>query len=126
MIKAYAPDLTFLEIGANDAYQSVTAGAFSPLLTTLISAAQVSGDVVLVTMPPVSGSAMTLNGLATIYSFETTYQPVYAAQGLLVVDLWNRYGTTWQSSFMSGTVHPNDLGYWDMAYAVNALLNKAK
>ena len=117
-IKQYAPDLTIISLGINDAYQQVAAGTVQTNLAAIIAAAQVSGDVILMTMPPSSGANYT--------TYEPLYQPVYSAlsngSGLPLVDIFGRFKSTWQTALMFDGQHPNDYGYWDMAGAVDVLL----
>ena len=55
-IKAYAPDLTIVELGTNDALGSSTTAALLANLDTIANAALVSGDVIFKTMLPIGGA----------------------------------------------------------------------
>jgi lysophospholipase L1-like esterase len=113
-ITAYAPDLTIISLGINDAGASIAPATFSTNLQALITAAQASGDVLLMTFPPSSGSPY-----ATV---EPTYIPVYKTlapnSGCALIDLNGRW-VSWASANSLGmvydTIHPNDIGYWDVA-----------
>jgi lysophospholipase L1-like esterase len=110
-IRAYAPDLTVLPIGINDARDSVSPATLQANLAAIIVAAQLSGDAVLMTMPPSSGAPYT--------TFEPQYQAVYKALSVTynvpIIDIYGRFGGTWQTAFMFDALHPNNAGYWDIA-----------
>jgi lysophospholipase L1-like esterase len=119
-IKGYAPDATVIMLGINDARDSIAPSVLQANLATIIVAAQVSGDVVLATPPPSSGAPYT--------TFEPQYQAVYkalsATYNVPIVDIYGRFGGTWNTAFMFDALHPNNAGYWDMAEAVDALLRR--
>jgi hypothetical protein len=119
-IKAYAPDLTLICLGINDAGSSVSPATFQANMSALIQAAQVSGDVILVTMPP--------SQFAPNATFEAAYQAIYralsATYNVPIVDIYGRFAATWQAALMSDSLHPNDYGYWDIASAVNTVLQR--
>lgn len=113
-IKAYAPDLTIISLGINDAINAASASAYTAAVQPLITAAQVSGDVLI--LPPIPSTSSAAAGVLTN---EAAY--VAALQGL-----GYRYGdliARWPSGdaintlgFMSGDAyHPNALGYADLA-----------
>jgi hypothetical protein len=51
-IKIYAPDLTFISLGIKRRGISLGSATLNANLQTLIATAQVSGDVILMSMPP--------------------------------------------------------------------------
>jgi lysophospholipase L1-like esterase len=67
-------------------------------------AAQATGDVVLVTMPPSQDSTHITN--------ELLYQPVYyslsQSLGIPLVDIFKRFGSSYNAAFMADGLHPND------------------
>jgi len=115
-----APDLSIIPLSINDARDSVSPATLQANLAALIVAGQATGDVVLMPPPPSSGSPYT--------TFEPQYQAVYRALSALynvpIVDVYGRFGGTWNAAFMSDALHPNNAGYWDIASAVNVLLNR--
>jgi lysophospholipase L1-like esterase len=119
-IRGYAPDLMFIPIGINDARDSVSPATLQANLAAIIVAAQVSGDAVLMTMPPSFGAPYT--------TFEPQYQAVYrtlsATYNVPIVDIYGRFGGVWQTAFMFDALHPNNYGYWDIAGAVSTFLKK--
>lgn len=124
-IAAYAPNLSITSLGINDAGASVVAATVSANMQTIITAEKISGDAVILTMPPSSA----LSG-AQYPAFEATYQPIFKAlsvsNNIPIVDYWTRLGGVYQAAFMSGVLHPNAAGYFDMASAVDALLRRAQ
>jgi len=117
-IKLYAPSLTVIMLGVNDATASAAPGTVTANLTTLAKAAQVSGDVIFAMWPPPSGSPTA--------AYTALYYPAIAnlATSLAApfVDVYGRWGSTWQTAFQYDSVHPNDYGHWDIAEAISALL----
>jgi lysophospholipase L1-like esterase len=105
--KTYAPDLTFISLGINDAGLSTPAATFSTNMQAIIAAAQVSGDVVLMSIPP-------SQDLTRI-----TYEPLYENQlfilhntlGLPFIDIFRRFGSSYNAPFMAADgLRPRVLG----------------
>lgn len=120
LIRAYAPDLTFISLGINDATAAATSATVAANLQTLITAAQISGSVVLMTMPPSStGQAAGLNEPGYL----VTIAALAASNGCAFADWYSRFGSYTAANalgLMSDTVHPNDLGYQDTAQMLYA------
>lgn len=118
-ITTYAPDLTIISLGINDATTSVDANTYAINIQTLITAAKLSGDVILMSMPPSSGGAP--------YS---TFEPQYVAKLALLaasnncyfIDTFTMFGGVWNATFMNDQFHPNDLGYQTIAGYINNIL----
>lgn len=112
-IKAYAPDLTIISLGLNDAGSNDSAATYLGHVAPLITAAQVSGDVLLLPpMPPASSMG------GTYVSLIADYTAGLRGLGLPVVDLAGRWvsgdavqtlGLYWDAR------HPNAVGYSDLA-----------
>lgn len=118
-IKAVAPDLTIISLGINDAAAAVSAATVSTNLQTLITAAKVSGDVILATPLP--------NQTAGTIAQEKLYLPVYyslaQSNSCLLLDEFARLGSAYNANFMNGDgTHGNDYGYWDWSQAFMQLL----
>jgi lysophospholipase L1-like esterase len=120
-IRAYQPDLTIISLGINDATTAVAPATYLANIQTLITAAQVSGDVIVI--PPFPSAAGALaNQLA--------YEPVYEqALRTLRVPFFDLYARFWKpgaeaiglpSGMMNDQVHPNAFGYADWASAFAA------
>lgn len=120
-ITTYAPDLTVLMLGINDARQQRSTEGYIANLRTIIQTASASGDVLLMSMVP-SGEAVTID-------YETEYRahllPLALELGCGYIDIFDRFGTYATSSalgLMSDVVHPNALGAADIAGAVASAL----
>jgi lysophospholipase L1-like esterase len=113
-IEGYNPHLTIIMLGINDAAGSVPASTVTANLSTILTGVRAVGDAIIMTIVPSSGSPY------------TTYEPLYenaiiawaATNGVPLIDIYARFGYTWQSALMFNGQHPNDLGYWDVAGAV--------
>jgi lysophospholipase L1-like esterase len=119
-IKAYAPDLTVISLGINDAAVNGNDVFLGANLQAIIAAAQVSGDVILSTMPPSQDTTRITN--------ERLYQPIYyalsQADRLPLLDVFMRFGSAYNAAFMnSDGTHPTEFGYWDWAAGFDALVN---
>lgn len=109
-IKAYAPDLTIIDLGVNDAGNSVPTATFIANIQQLITAAQsVNSDILIKTMLP---SSPAIN-----VQFENLYVPALRGLGFPWVDGYTHYGpwaTANANGFMYDSVHANDAGYSDV------------
>lgn len=116
-IKAYAPHLTIIDLGINDAQVGTTYAANLALIT---AAAQVSGDVIFKTMLPSSPAETPTSRVPA----EASYVAHIKGLGLPVIDVFGRIGSYAPYSaagFMSGGgdfVHGNDYSYGDEAAMV--------
>lgn len=81
-IKAWAPDMTFINLGINDVINTSSQAAFTTALTALANAALVSGDCCLVVPTPLAASYATQQAL--IY---TAIYTVAHTLSLPVIDL---------------------------------------
>ena len=109
LLTKYAPDLTIISLGVNDATAGQAVSQFSTNLASLITTAQAAGDVILLTPPPQSSG--TVNPLLQQY-VQSAYYPLASQFGVPLVDWFNRFNGVNNSNFM-GAIHPNNVGYWD-------------
>ncbi len=113
ILRAYAPDLTFVMLGINDGGASVTQSAFSTSIQAIINAAKVSGDVILVSAFPSQNT--------TTAGFEEQYAAAMvsltASAGVGMIDLHRHY-IDWATANARGlaydAAHPNTAGSADM------------
>lgn len=113
-IKAYAPDLTIIGLGINDAEtaHNTDPAVYLSRLNTLASAAAVSGDVIFKTMLPSSGYRA---------AREAEYVAAVRGSGKPYIDIFGRYGSFEFSNaagFMADELHGNAAGYRDKGYAM--------
>lgn len=117
-----APDLTIINLSKNDAGASTPWATVAGNLTTLITAARLTGDVVLCSPLP------SKNG-TTNYTFEAIYRPLIeqlaATLGVRYLNLSDRW-TSWAVANARGlefdNLHPTAAGYADVAAAAWELL----
>jgi lysophospholipase L1-like esterase len=118
-ITAYAPDLTIIMLGINDALTPLAIASYKVNITTLITTAQLSGDVILMTMPPSSGARATAEA-----TYVQVLKDISIASNIPLIDNWARFNSTWQTLMMHDAVHPNNVGYWDIAGHLQAFLKR--
>lgn len=116
----FAPDCTIIDLGINDAKQSVAAATYEAAMQTIITAGQASGDVLLKSMVPTEPS------LGNEWTFEQLYLPVMAAlapansAGFLDgLSRWVSYAFSNPYGYYNADgIHPSTFGYADVAQAV--------
>lgn len=113
LIQAYAPDLTIISLGIVDAGKipAATAATIATDLKTIGAAAAISGDVIIMT-PPVPNTATTNSANLA------NYVPSMNLPAFAVADLYKRCGSysLWNAlGMMNDSLHPNNLGYQDIA-----------
>lgn len=114
-IRAYAPDLTILSLGINDATNAVAVATFMANMQLLINAAKISGDILIMSPFPSASGA-----LANQITWEPQYGAALKAGTEPYLDLFQRFGvpgsnTTFNLNMMNDQVHPNAMGYADLA-----------
>lgn len=115
-IKDYAPDLTIIDLGINDADPAglIPPATYSSNMLQLIQAAQASGDVILKSMIPSD---------STRFSNEQLLVAELDKFDLPFVDTFGYYGS-WEASRMTDSVHGNSAMYTDEAdYMTGVLYN---
>jgi lysophospholipase L1-like esterase len=121
-LNAYQPNLTIICLGVNDANSSVSSSTYRSNMITIINAAKVWGDVILISFSPTS------SGSGQQYvTYEAQYNDVLknlaASTGCVFIDIYGRYSTIFQANYMFDNLHPNNYGYWDMAQSVFSVLS---
>lgn len=110
----FAPDLSIIKLTANDQQQAVAAATAQANIQTLITKAQLSGDVILV-IPSMSTA---WSSLATQQAYAQMIYSLGIANSCIVVDMaarWVDYTTANGLGWMFDTVHPSNGGYPDEA-----------
>jgi lysophospholipase L1-like esterase len=124
-LQTYAPDLTIINLGVNDASTPLSLATYISNMGTIITAAQASGDVLLTGCIPTD--PVTFPGRATVELDYSTngLKSLSNTYGCGVVDWnarWVDYATANAAGYMQDTIHPTAAGYADMAQAlVNAI-----
>lgn len=119
-LAALAPDLTIINLGINDWYNSLSVSAFQANIQEVITAALASGDCVLVAPIP---SSTTIASVAKQAQFINVLYELALANNIPLVDLTYRdvsYAVT--SAWYWNAVHHNETGYADDAQAFLKLL----
>jgi lysophospholipase L1-like esterase len=118
------PALTVIEAGLNEPGQGVSAATFTADLQQVIAAAQAVGDVVLVTGNPQATAAIHAPYMAAM-------RQLAAQDGIPVLSVDLRWGTQARAAATSPammnageTVHPNAVGYADIAAALAKMLEQ--
>lgn len=120
-IDAYAPDLTIISLGLNDAPTPTSDAAFTANLTTLVTHARTSGDVMFMTFPPPFSDS----GDTARAGYTADYYALADSLGVPVIDVNARfvsYAAANPLGYYFDTLHPTTLGYGDIAQAVTATL----
>lgn len=121
-IKALAPDLTILCLGINDIANART--GYDTDMQSIISAAQISGSVLLLSWVP-SGTTAYDN---TASSYRAMFRQLAKTNGLPVIETefkrWPTYAITNAQGWMADTVHPTNTGYAELAQTVCDYLRK--
>lgn len=114
-VKAYAPDLTIVDLGINDANAlAAPVAEYISRLQTIVTTAKMSGDVIIKTMIPSQAPA--------VAALEAQYVEAVKALGHPVIDQFSRVSpfAAYHAAGMmnSDGLHGTDLGYLDVASVV--------
>lgn len=116
--RALAPNLTIISLGINDVYHGLSLATTQSNLAALAADAQLSGDALFMSaVPPSAGN---VNGIDV-----SSINAWLLGIGGAYVDLQSRYARNMNGLGLqvSDKIHPNALGYYDMANVVaDALL----
>jgi hypothetical protein len=118
-LKAYAPDLTFINLGINDGGAHAGTATFTTWIQTIITGALISGDVIVCGISPTN----TANGNDP---YRNTYLPVLRSLAeingcgwISIQDRLGSYDAANTLGIMAGDgLHPNALGHADIARAM--------
>ena len=121
-MEAQAPDLVITEAGIiNDWANAIPVATSQANLQTLITAAQLSGNIILMSPVPSNSSIV---AYATQQNYVTMMKNLAYSDGIPFIDVWGLFGGTFQSSLMFNAEHPNAAGYALIAsYAKTAIAN---
>lgn len=120
VIQAWAPDLTIIELAADDVLlgSPPTAAAFAASLATIVTACQASGDVMFWTQPHPDYSLLTGTQISNFEAYIWEVWKYAVGHNIPIVDIMSRFGTfaQWSPAWVSGDgVHPNAAGNVEIA-----------
>ena len=111
-IQTFAPDLTIISMGTNDATDGDSAVSILANFQAMITAAKISGDVILCDPLPQQNAAH----LATELTYAAMLQSLAVTNNCAYLGLINRWGGAYNAALQNvDGVHGNDQGYWDWA-----------
>lgn len=125
LITSYAPDLTVISMGLNEATAANTT-LYTTNLQTLITAAQLSGDVLL--MPPIPNAASMPSATVAKSAGVAAFTATCRAFGLPYAALDDRWVSGDQANadgYMWDYQHPDEAGYADIAQMLANILLSA-
>lgn len=115
-ISSYAPDLTLVMLGINDANNAVSVSTWSANITSIVNEAKKSGDVVLMSVVPSNAGTIT-----TEQQYRAAAPGLAASLDIGFIDLFDRIGA-YSADLYSDNLHPNARGYANMArYVMSGL-----
>lgn len=128
-LSSVAADLTLINLGINDWDNSISVATYTANVQALITAALLTGDVILVTPTP---SSTVFGGTVAIQTaFVAAMYSLASTNNIPIVDLWARWqgasgGYTIYNAlgYYYDTLHPLGLGYNDQAQAVFQFLSR--
>jgi lysophospholipase L1-like esterase len=109
-IQAYQPDLTIIDISLNDASNAVSTGTRAAQIATLVAAAQVTGDVILMSGNP-NGNALTYQAAQAAYA-ASDLATVGTGVGFIdFLKVARNYSAFSSLGYTFDALHPNASGY---------------
>jgi lysophospholipase L1-like esterase len=121
-LHCHGADLTLVSLGLNDIQVGIAPEAYAGNLEALVTDASRSGDVALVTFPPMAESAAPL---ARQRLYVEAIKSVSARTGSPVIDVWSRFGSHEATSplgYYADAIHPRARGYKAMAEIIFAAI----
>lgn len=126
-IKAYNPDLSLIMLGVNDANSLSASSATVTAAITGIGLACANGGGSVILMSPLP-EQNTQAGYGLLAGYQTALASLAATNGWGFIDIFNRWGgnggyaTLNPLGWYFDSVHPDQVGYWDIATTVATAL----
>lgn len=118
VLAALAPDLTIIDLTINDSNAGTALSTYTTQIQTMITAAQLSGDVILMVGPP-SNTTNATNG--TLDQYISALRSLAISNNVGLIDIkqrWTSYAVTNPLMPYFDTLHPEAGGYKDIGLAV--------
>lgn len=127
-LAAYQPDLTIISLGINDSNVAVPASSYIAAITTMVNAALLYGDVLLMSMTPVGLSGYRL---ANIPAYRAALFDYIATTRMPFLDIASAIGSLTNGGneglaalgYTSDNLHLSDAGYGLEAMTIAKVLN---
>jgi lysophospholipase L1-like esterase len=118
VLEAVAPDLTIINLNINDCNAGTAQSTYVAALQSIITAAKVSGDVIITSANPTTTSA----SLGTQATYVGYVSALATTNAIPFIDIFNLWGGVNQSQWMFNGLHPNFSGYTQIAgYILKAI-----
>lgn len=117
-LAAFAPDLTVVNLTINDSNAGTAIGTYKAAMAQIVETGQASGDVLFMVGPP-SDTVAATNG--TLDRYISVLQGLGIQYGINIVnikDRWKSFAATDPTLPYFDTLHPERLGYEDIAQAI--------
>jgi lysophospholipase L1-like esterase len=110
-------NLFVVMLGVNDFVNSVTAANFQTYMGVIAARCKAKGNCILVVPPkPNSGTD------AAYLDYANAIIAAGAANSCTVLNIFSRWGSTYNAAYMENDTHPNNAGHADIAQALLALV----
>jgi lysophospholipase L1-like esterase len=122
MLAFLAPDLTLIQLTINDSNAGTSIESYTTTLQAIVTTALISGDCIIESGVP-SGTTNATNG--TLAALVAAARGVAARNNIPFIDIdarWTDYATSNALGWMFDTLHPNAVGYQDIAQAEASIL----
>lgn len=118
-IATIAPDLTIISLQINDPLNNLSLASYTANLQTIITAAQITGDVILMSANdcnpgPYLSTGLTMPSHAVQVTFWAAMQSLAATNNVPFIDIFTLFGTYAAANtlgIMGDSLHPNGVGY---------------
>ena len=124
-LQVYAPDLSVIDIGINDRRLGLYTTAFQTNLQTVVTAAKVTGDVILCVPVPSSLDYSAYTTADNIAAYNAAIYRVAAASGCPVINkesIFTSYVSGNANGYYNDTLHPSSAGYAILGQQMSQLL----
>lgn len=121
-----APTLTIINLAINDWNAPTSLATYKTNIQAIITAALTTGDVILVAPNPSDVTAYA--SLATQASYVAVLYQLAAANNLILIDIFNRWGSYASSNSLGinyDGLHPNGAGYADLTRLIMNVIGEA-